>query len=183
MCSPELSQSIVYVKFANKSLKYFVKQGVILFGNRFCIYNVHSLLHLSDDMTRYGPLDQNSSFKYENYFQFIKKLVRNGKNPLTQITNRLDEFTKHCNPLITKLHSTKLYFKYLNNFYIYRLSFCQIIKKLENKVICKIYVSNSIFNFLNFNSTLMGCLVVDRNNFVLESVKFSEIGQKWYRHY
>ena len=98
--------------------------------------------------------------------QYIKQLVRNGKNPPTQIANRLDEFTKRCNPLITQLHSTELYCKYPNNFYIYRLSFCQIIKKLENKVICKIYEINSIFNYLNFNSTLMECLVADRNNFV-----------------
>ena len=51
LCSPELSQSIVCVKFADKLFKYFVKQGVILFGNRFCIYNVHCLLHLSDYVT------------------------------------------------------------------------------------------------------------------------------------
>ena len=85
LCSPELSRSIVYVKFADKLLNYFVKQGVILLGNRFCIYNVHCQLQLSDDVTHYGPLDQNSSFKYENYLQYMKKLVRNGKNPLTKI--------------------------------------------------------------------------------------------------
>ena len=79
MCSPELSQSLVYVRFADKLLHYFVKQGVIVFGNRFCIYNIHCILQLSDYVTQYGPLDQNSSFKYENYLQYIKKLVRIGK--------------------------------------------------------------------------------------------------------
>ena len=42
------------------------------------------------------------------------------KNLLIQIKNRLDEFTKHCNSLITQLHMTELYCKYPNNFYIYR---------------------------------------------------------------
>ena len=56
--------------------------------------------------------------------------------------------------------------------------FCKIIKTFENKVIWKIYESNYIFNFSNFNSILMGCLVADRNDFFLESVKFSEIGKK-----
>ena len=106
LCSPELSQSLVYVWFADTLLTYFVKQGVILFGNIFCIYNVHCLLHLSDDVTQYCSLDQNSSFKVEIYLQYIKKLGRNDKNPLTKISNRIDEFTKHYNPLITKLHST-----------------------------------------------------------------------------
>ena len=55
------------------------------------------------------------------------------KSPLTKIANKLDEFTKHCNPLITKLHSTEPYYKYPNNFYIYRLSFCRIIKNLKIK--------------------------------------------------
>ena len=65
---------------------------------------------MSDDVTQYSPLDQNSSFKYENYLQHIKKLVCISKNPLTQIENRLDAFTRHCiplnNPLITQLYST-----------------------------------------------------------------------------
>ena len=74
LCSPELSQSQVYVRFEDTLLTYFIKQGVILFGNRLFIYNVHCLLNLSDDVTQSRSLDQNSLFKFEIYLQYIKKL-------------------------------------------------------------------------------------------------------------
>ena len=81
LCTSELSTQPCMVTFSLKLLVYFVKRGVELFGERFAIYNVHSLLHFVDDVKLHGPLDMNSSFKYENYMQYIKFMVRNGKNP------------------------------------------------------------------------------------------------------
>lgn len=31
------------------------------------VYNVHSLIHLTADVDRFGPLDAFSAFKYENF--------------------------------------------------------------------------------------------------------------------
>ena len=67
--------------FAQKLLVYLVERCSFLFGERFCIYNMHSLLHL--------VLDKKSAFKYENYLQKIKRIVKGGKYSLTQIINRL----------------------------------------------------------------------------------------------
>ena len=56
---------------------------------------MHSLLHLVDNIIEHGILDKHSTFKYENYLQKIKRMVRGGKCPLTQIINRLSEYNTH----------------------------------------------------------------------------------------
>ena len=95
LCSNKLSSIPNMINFANKQLTYFIKQGMVLFGRRYAIYNVHSLSHFKDDVIYQGTLDINSSFKYENYMQYLKHMVRNGKNPMTQIINRIDENIRH----------------------------------------------------------------------------------------
>ena len=49
--------------FAQKLLVYFVERGSFLFGERFCIYNVHSLLHLVDDVIEHGIARQKLCFQ------------------------------------------------------------------------------------------------------------------------
>lgn len=54
----------------------------------FIIYishNVHSLIHLVQDVERFGSLDNFSAFKYENYMQTLKKYIRKAERPLQQV--------------------------------------------------------------------------------------------------
>jgi len=53
------------------------------FGKIHIIFNVHNLLHLSDDILRFGPLDSFSVISFENHLQTTKQLVRKGFQPLT----------------------------------------------------------------------------------------------------
>ena len=87
----------MYVK---KLFVYSLKGGSFLFGERFCIDNVHSLLHLIDDVIEHSILDKNSAIKYENDLQKIKIMVRGGKCPLTQIIYRLSKY--NTNILMSK---------------------------------------------------------------------------------
>ena len=57
--------------------------------------NVHSLLHLADDVAVHGALDKFSAFPFENYLQKLKRFVRSGKNPIVQIARRLSESSNH----------------------------------------------------------------------------------------
>jgi len=68
-----------------------VKDVPKLYSKEFLVYNVHSLLHLSNDARIHGPLDEFSAFKYENNMQNIKKTLRAKYKPFEQVVNRICE--------------------------------------------------------------------------------------------
>ena len=47
----------------------FIVEGIILYGEAFPVYNVHSLLHLPNDAIKFKYLDRYSAFSFENYLQ------------------------------------------------------------------------------------------------------------------
>ena len=138
LCSNKLSSIPNMINFANKQLTYFIKQGMVLFGRRFAIYNVHSLSHFKDNIIYQGPLDINSFFKYENYMQYLKHMVRNGKNPLTQIINRIDENIRHNILYINdRISKDEIHTEFPYNFYEYQQSFCQVLNYNESQKLYK----------------------------------------------
>jgi hypothetical protein len=62
-----------YNDMAETLIRKFVHDYSILYGNEFITYNVHSLIHLLHFVRHHRPLDSFSSFKFENYLQFLKK--------------------------------------------------------------------------------------------------------------
>lgn len=83
--------------FAHELLVYFVKQLKHLHGEEFITSNVNALIHLARDVKLYGPLDSFSAFDFENYMQFLKKILRKCAKSLQQIHRHLKE----------KLHPTE----------------------------------------------------------------------------
>lgn len=65
-----------YRDFANELLTLFVRQFGHLYGGDQYFYNVHGLIHLADDVSRFGTLECYSSFPFGSYFGNLKKLVR-----------------------------------------------------------------------------------------------------------
>ena len=55
------------------------------------VYNVHCLVHLANEVRKYGCLDTISAFPFENFMQFIKRLIRKPNLPLQQAIHRLSE--------------------------------------------------------------------------------------------
>lgn len=57
--------------------------------------NFHNLIHLIDDVKRFGNLDTSNAYPFESKLYYIKKLLGNGNLPLTQVTKRIHEQDVH----------------------------------------------------------------------------------------
>lgn len=77
--------------YASQLIKIFVDEIPKLYGEKFVVMNVHSLLHLYLDVLKYGALDGFSAFSFENELHFIKRELRTPNKPLQQICKRLSE--------------------------------------------------------------------------------------------
>ena len=92
LCQPLMKD---FLEYAGQLLKYFVQSFCTLYAEDQLVYNVHSLIHLVEDAKKFGPLDNVSSFKYENYLGRLKKLVRSAQKPCVQIVKRILESRDH----------------------------------------------------------------------------------------
>lgn len=79
------------VPYAKQLLDYFVMSFQQIYGKHLVSHNVHGLLHLCDDYNYYGPLDNCSSFLFENYMKELKSLVKKPDKLLQQVVNRYSE--------------------------------------------------------------------------------------------
>lgn len=80
-----------YAAFARTCLIKFVNLASKIYGQDVLVYNMHSVIHLVDDVQLYGPLDNISSFPFENHLRHMKKLIRRPTMPLQQLMCRLSE--------------------------------------------------------------------------------------------
>lgn len=112
MLSPEIYENFIFlhtaiqillspklhmekINDAEKFLEQFVLSFERIYGNHFMSYNIHNLLHLANDVRKFGTLDTFSAFKYENYMKTIKGFIRKADRPLQQLCNRYAEL-KAC---------------------------------------------------------------------------------------
>lgn len=72
-------------------MKNFVSHCRKIYGVQYLVYNIHSLIHITDDARVFGTLDNISAFPFENYLGKLKTLVRSPNNPLQQLFRRLSE--------------------------------------------------------------------------------------------
>lgn len=96
-----------YFSYAQNLICFFIETFIKLYGVRNVSHNIHNLLHLVDDVKTFGPLDNFSAFKFENYMQILKKYMRKAEKPLQQVVRRCIEKEKssltstalpHCDP-------------------------------------------------------------------------------------
>ena len=68
--------------YAKSLLKYYVSQASKFYGEIFVVYNVHSFIHLADDVDGEISLNEINAFPFKNYLQKLKKIVRNYNNSM-----------------------------------------------------------------------------------------------------
>lgn len=104
LLSPNCSSLVPYAK---QLLEYFVMSFQQIYGKHFVSHKVHGLLHLCDDYDNYGPLDNCSSFLFENYMKELKSLVKKPDKPLQQVVNRYSEIYSSNKTSVNFLNSNK----------------------------------------------------------------------------
>ncbi len=90
LCS-DFATNEFWRQYAIHLLTEFVKEIPTLYSRVLMVYNVHNLLHLADDVARFGRLDNFSAFPFENFMRHIKRMVRGPNKVLEQVSNRLAE--------------------------------------------------------------------------------------------
>ena len=92
LCSEDCLSDDNLFDYAKKLLRKFVETWQSTYPDTSIVYNVHSLIHLPDDVKRTGTLDSWSAFRYENYLGKLKRLIRSGNRPLVQVCRRIYEY-------------------------------------------------------------------------------------------
>lgn len=93
-----------YVDLVENLLSRYVLTCTKLYGPEYISFNVHTLVHLANEVRKHGCLDDNSAFPFENKLQKLKNLVRKSGNALQKVVKRMDEFKKSkvkCHPIST----------------------------------------------------------------------------------
>lgn len=80
---------------AQKLFLNFLEGVKILYSRKLFTSNMHNLIHLVDDVKRFGPLDTFSAYSFESRLYHLKRLVRTGNLPLQQVANRITEIQQN----------------------------------------------------------------------------------------
>lgn len=95
---------------------YFVENFKNFYGN-YITSNIHNLVHVTDEVRKFGPLNTFNSYPFENKLHVIKMMLRHGNKPLMQVAKRLSECSEHSHlkdgsqtkfPIITKSRQNKI---------------------------------------------------------------------------
>lgn len=100
-------------------MQFYANLWKLLFGDHLVSFNIHGLMHLSECVKQYGSLDSFSAYTFENYIQYMKKLIRNPNHILEQIFLRINErkCTSKMQPNFNEHGTFKLDFKNEWNLY------------------------------------------------------------------
>lgn len=87
---------------ARNFVKVFINKANSVYGPEFVSFNVHGLLHLVEDVERFGPIDDFSAFPFENNMRYFNSTIRKPEHILQQIHRRRAEddafFESKSNP-------------------------------------------------------------------------------------
>ena len=91
LCDPLLIDDENNLTYAQALSVSFVKQFKNIYKDINVSFNVHSLIHITDDVRRYGILDSFSAFPFESVLGNIKRKLRTSNAPFAQISRRISK--------------------------------------------------------------------------------------------
>lgn len=101
-------------RFARSMITDFLNGVKKLYGKQFFTSNMHALCHLVDDVEQFGPLDSFSAYPFESKLSKIKKMVRTGSLPLSQVSRRITEMQQNLQNVQKSDHKNSFRKKCLN---------------------------------------------------------------------
>lgn len=103
-----------YLPIAQMCFEKYVQDFKKIYGAHQVSYNIHSLLHLVDEVKQWGVLDNFSTFPFENKLGFLKNLPHSGYLPLEQTVCRyLESLPQNIKSFKTEYYKKgKEYFSY-----------------------------------------------------------------------
>ncbi|XP_071139291.1 uncharacterized protein [Mytilus edulis] len=157
-----------HLDYARELLVYYVKTAPILYSDTFVSYNVHSLMHLADDVEHFGSsLNEINAFQFENHLFKLKKSVRKPQNPIAQVAKRIVEMEKSkCRRKPRTIHVFISKTKKDSCFLLKNKTFVFVREKRENKTyLCDVISQNSLENFFEnpCNSKILNIFVLKNN--------------------
>ena len=88
----DYASRVPFLPFARDLLQFFVSESENLYSKAFVSFNVHCLLHLTDDVEHYEEsLTSLSAFKFESFIGYIRQKIRGPKSPIVQVAKRIEE--------------------------------------------------------------------------------------------
>lgn len=150
---------------AQALLEYFVESFSRIYGHEYMSYNVHSLLHIVEDVRRFGRIENYSAFPFESFLGKMKKKIRNGNKMLEQIVHRIEEGWNTSNKeLTTKYPILKKPSVNLNDTFVFIETENWVLKKDEKNC----YFMDKYKNVIQFESVKK----IDKTTYVLKGRKF-----------
>ncbi|KAJ1519049.1 hypothetical protein ONE63_011292 [Megalurothrips usitatus] len=86
---PDLIEN--HLEYGRDLMMYFIRNYEKLVGKPYVVHNIHNLSHLWIDVRNHGPVHKFDAFKFENFLQTLKRMVRKGEKPLEQVARRYEE--------------------------------------------------------------------------------------------
>lgn len=110
LSSPVLVQS--HLAYADELLKLFITHSAVIFGDKFVVYNVHSLCHLVQECTEHGNVESFSAYPFENKLKSIKLLLQSGYKSLHQVAYRDHERNRNVEIVLENNNRIQLSMKH-----------------------------------------------------------------------
>jgi hypothetical protein len=141
MLDTNVGKRNAYLQYARELIAHFVHGCEAIYGNTFVVYNVHTLLHLPDDVHFFqASLNEISCFLFENYMQQQKRLVRNAQHPIAQVVKR----RKECDQSLQIGASSKYGYTTISSklkdrcFLLNNSKYAFVVEKKEESIVCDV---------------------------------------------